>query len=42
MGIDVKPISSHWKNAQSYFPNLGSTSSHECPLHMNVDAQDTT
>lgn len=42
MGIDVKPISSHWKYAQSYFPNLGFTSSHECPLHMNVDAQDTT
>lgn len=41
MSRDIKPITFPWKYAQSYFPNFGFTSSHECPLHMNVDAQDT-
>lgn len=41
MSRDIKPITFPWKYAQSYFPNFGFTSSHECPLRMNVDAQDT-
>lgn len=41
MSRDVKPVTSHRKYDQSYFPNLSFTSSDECLLYMNVDARDT-